>query len=77
MAESSSPAAPSASNAAKRLKEDSEAAKSRLLDQQFHIGRYADPLVPRKTSDPQFWPKEVTPEMEQRWLTMIREHRSV
>jgi hypothetical protein len=39
MAESSSPVAPSASNAAKRLREDGEIAKSRLLDQQFHIGK--------------------------------------
>ncbi|KAL6910669.1 hypothetical protein GGI43DRAFT_19207 [Trichoderma evansii] len=64
-------------NAAKRLREEGEAAKNRLLDQQFHISRYADPLVPRKTSDPQFWPKDVTPEMEQRWLAMIKEHQSV
>ncbi|KAH6610464.1 hypothetical protein Trco_000484 [Trichoderma cornu-damae] len=76
MAEASSPVAPTASNAAKRLREDSEAAKGRLVDQHFHIGRYADPLVPRKTSDAQFWPKDVTPEMEQRWLAMIKEHRS-
>ncbi|RFU73841.1 kinase [Trichoderma arundinaceum] len=99
MAEASSPAAPSASSAAKRPREDSEATKSRLQDQQFHIGesltsssrtplgstdrrdplragRYADPLVPRKTSDPQFWPKDVTPEMEKEWLAMIKEHRS-
>lgn len=40
-------------------------------------GRYADPLVPRKTPDPRFWPKDVTPEMEQRWLAMIKESRSV
>lgn len=104
MAESSSAAAASVANAAKRLREEAEAAKNRLLDQQFHIskssllpssvstahaplaltgairlcvGRYADPLVPRKTSDPQFWPKDVTREMEQRWLAMIKEHRSV
>lgn len=104
MAESSSAAAAAVANAAKRLREEGEAAKNRLLDQQFHIskscllascvseshvshstnrrdplcvGRYADPLVPRKTSDPQFWPKDVTLEMEQRWLAMIKEHRSV
>ncbi|KAH8126689.1 hypothetical protein ACSS6W_001501 [Trichoderma asperelloides] len=77
MAESSSAAAASVANAAKRLREEAEAAKNRLLDQQFHISRYADPLVPRKTSDPQFWPKDVTREMEQRWLAMIKEHRSV
>lgn len=39
-------------------------------------GRYADPLVPRKTSDAQFWPKDVTPEMEQKWLAMIKEQHS-
>ncbi|KAL7946337.1 hypothetical protein V8C42DRAFT_320302 [Trichoderma barbatum] len=77
MAEASSPAAPTASNASKRLREDGEAIKGRLLDQNFHITRYVDPLVPRKTSDPQFWPKDVTPEMEQKWLAMIKEHRSV
>lgn len=76
MAEASSPAAPTASNASKRLREDSEAIKSRLLDQHFHITRYADPLVPRKTLDSQFWPRDVTPEMEQKWLAMIKEHRS-
>ncbi|QYT01082.1 hypothetical protein H0G86_008134 [Trichoderma simmonsii] len=76
MAEASSPSAPAASNASKRLREDGEAIKSRLLDQQFHITRYVDPLVPRKTSDPQNWPRGVTPEMEQKWLAIIKEHRS-
>lgn len=101
MSELSSAAAAIVANATKKLREEGEAAKSRLLDQQFHIsksfffllascvfvaltgairlcvGRYADPLVPRKTSDPQFWPKDVTLEMEQRWLAMIKEHWSV
>ncbi|KAF3071906.1 hypothetical protein V8C43DRAFT_297987 [Trichoderma afarasin] len=106
MAEASSPSAPAASNASKRLREDGEAIKSRLLDQHFHISkwfssglqnsrasvlpcvshtdreyplrqaRYVDPLVPRKTSDPQNWPRGVTPEMEQKWLAIIKEHRS-
>ncbi|KAL7937762.1 hypothetical protein V8C35DRAFT_293508 [Trichoderma chlorosporum] len=76
MAEASSPAAPAASNASKRLREDVETIKGRLLDQHFHITRYADPLAPRKTADAQFWPKGVTPEMEQKWLAMIKEHRS-
>ncbi|PTB67274.1 hypothetical protein BBK36DRAFT_1158113 [Trichoderma citrinoviride] len=75
MAESSSAAAAAASKA-KRPREDGEAIKSRLLDQQFHIGRYADPLVPRKTSDVQFWPKDVTPEMEKKWLEIIEQHRA-
>ncbi|PON28062.1 hypothetical protein TGAM01_v203199 [Trichoderma gamsii] len=87
MSELSNSAAAIVANATKKLREEGEVAKSRLLDQQFHItltgairlcvGRYADPLVPRKTSDPQFWPKDVTLEMEQRWLAMIKEHRSV
>ncbi|KAL6867868.1 hypothetical protein J3F83DRAFT_77191 [Trichoderma novae-zelandiae] len=75
MAEASSPTATS-SKAPKRPREDGEAIKSRLLDQQFHIGRYADPLVPRKTSDPRLRPKDVTPEMEKKWLAIIEEHRS-
>ena len=41
-----------------------------------HTGRYADPLVPRKTSDLQFWPKDVTPEMEKKWLEIIEQHRA-
>ncbi|KAL6891241.1 hypothetical protein HDV57DRAFT_289346 [Trichoderma longibrachiatum] len=73
MAESSSPTA--STSKPKRPREDGEAIKSRLLDQQFHIGRYADPLVPRKTSDLQFWPKDVTPEMEKKWLAIVKEHR--
>lgn len=77
MSDLSSAAAAIVANATKKLREEGEAAKSRLLDQQFHISRYADPLVPRKASDRQFWPKDVTVEMEQRWLAMIKEHRSV
>ncbi|KAL7817728.1 hypothetical protein V8C26DRAFT_397748 [Trichoderma gracile] len=74
MAEASSSTA--TSSKPKRPREDGEAIKSRLVDQQFHIGRYADPLVPRKTSDLQFWPKDVTPEMEKKWLAIIGKYHS-
>ncbi|EHK48039.1 uncharacterized protein TrAtP1_000753 [Trichoderma atroviride] len=77
MSELSSAAAAIVANATKKLREEGEAAKSRLLDQQFHISRYADPLVLRKAADRQFWPKDVTVEMEKRWLAMIKELRSV
>ncbi|KAL7923971.1 hypothetical protein ACQKWADRAFT_288419 [Trichoderma austrokoningii] len=63
---------------AKKLREEGDAnIKLRLVDKSFHATRYVDPLAPREGSDRQFWPKEVTPEMEQRWLAIIRKSRSV
>lgn len=43
MSELSSAAAAIVANATKKLREEGEAAKSRLLDQQFHIGKSFSP----------------------------------
>lgn len=45
MSDLSSAAAAIVANATKKLREEGEAAKSRLLDQQFHIGKYFSPLL--------------------------------
>ncbi|KAK5990633.1 hypothetical protein PT974_08902 [Cladobotryum mycophilum] len=71
----SSPVAPNTGATTSKRKDEVEAAKARLSDQNFNMARYPDPLIPRKVADPQYWPKDVTPEMEESWLAMIREFK--
>ncbi|KAH7023059.1 hypothetical protein EDB80DRAFT_878564 [Ilyonectria destructans] len=63
----------SANTSARRIMEEFETAKSRLVDQKFNMKHYPDPLLPRDkdTSKPQ----GVTPDMEQRWLKMINDSK--
>ncbi|KAI0004670.1 hypothetical protein F4779DRAFT_70500 [Xylariaceae sp. FL0662B] len=48
----------------KKLKEETDMAKSRLSDQKFNMSDYADPLLPRQHPQSKYYPKGATAETE-------------
>ncbi|KAK1999188.1 hypothetical protein LX36DRAFT_710342 [Colletotrichum falcatum] len=58
----------------KKLREEFESFKSKLLDQRFDPKNFPDPLLPRNGSDPRNSPKG-TPEAEGRIDRIIAEYR--
>ncbi|GJC80074.1 hypothetical protein ColLi_02912 [Colletotrichum liriopes] len=68
-----SKAAPSWNN--KKLREEFETFKAKLLDQRFDPKHFHDPLLPRSGSDPRNNPKG-TPEAERRIDRIIAEYKA-
>ncbi|KAF7542897.1 hypothetical protein G7Z17_g11189 [Cylindrodendrum hubeiense] len=65
----------SANTSARRMMEECETAKSKLVDQKFTMKQYPDPLLPRDKDTSKVYPQGVTPDMEQRWLKMINDSK--
>ncbi|KAK7426348.1 hypothetical protein QQZ08_007103 [Neonectria magnoliae] len=67
--------AASSNTSARRMMEECETAKLRLLDQKFTMKNYPDPLLPRSKERSKAYPPGVTLEMEKRWLKMINDSK--
>ncbi|OLN88551.1 hypothetical protein CCHL11_01975 [Colletotrichum chlorophyti] len=59
----------------KKVREEYESFRSKLVDQRFDPKHFPDPLLPRSTADPRNNPR-TTPEVERRIDQIIAEYES-
>ncbi|KAH7170897.1 hypothetical protein EDB81DRAFT_876911 [Dactylonectria macrodidyma] len=65
----------SANTSARRMMEECETVKSKLVDPKFNTRHYPDPLLPRDKDTSKAYPQGVTSDMEQKWLKMIHDSK--
>ncbi|KAI1023334.1 hypothetical protein LB503_000797 [Fusarium chuoi] len=61
-----------ANTSAKRNAEETQTLRSKLVDQHISMLNYPDPLKPRAPL--QVYPQGITPEIEARWLQMLKQN---